>query len=103
MDSKLFSGTFIAMEDNFELPEKLKNFLSIDDQGIEGLEFMLKDPKLSKRIPEDVRLEYEIVYAKLSTSIDDNIAKLRAELDKLEKNPQSIIHNAISYAYSKNK
>lgn len=43
-----------------KISPELMEFLSIDDQGIDGIEFMLKNENLAKRIPENIRQEYEL-------------------------------------------
>lgn len=67
------------------LPENLREFLSIDDQGIEGLEFMLSDSKLYKRIPPDVRITYEVLFGNLSLQLDNEIGKIIKKLNDLLK------------------
>lgn len=103
MKTTSFSGAFMSMRNDYVIPESLKSFLSHDDLGMEGLEFMLKDSKLAKRIPQDVRLEYEILYATINSDIDKQIAKLRKQLDELEKNPKKAIHEIIEHSYANNK
>ena len=48
---------------SLEIPKELRDFLELDDQGINGLDFMLSDAKLSRRIPTTVRVQYEQMYA----------------------------------------
>lgn len=103
MDGKFFSGVFLGCQSDIELSEEFKNFLALDEQGIEGLEFMLQDPKLTRRIPHSVRMEYEILYGQISQSIEEQISIIREELDKIEKNPKPVIHNIIGDAYNRSE
>ena len=79
-----------------EVPESLKDFIAIDNQGIEGFEFMLKHPKLSERIPDNVRADYVTFYSKINALIHEQISKLRMSLDEVEKDPTAIIHDIIN-------
>ncbi len=96
MNMDMFSGVFLGIGDDVNIPENLKNFLKIDDQGIEGLEFMLKHPNLSERIPDDVRAEYVAIYSKIHLELLEHIEKMRRSLDALQKDPTPIIHGIIS-------
>ena len=98
-----FVGAYLSIQTNHEIPANLREFLSLDDQGMKGLEFMLNNPKLAKRIPADVRLEYEALYAAISVEIDEQIALIRKHLDELESNPKSAIHEIIAHCYASNK
>ena len=44
----LVTGLILGMSVDSTLPEELKEFLSRDDQGIEGLDLMLKDSNSAK-------------------------------------------------------
>ena len=83
--------------DSFELSESLKEFLSRDDQGMSGLEFMLNDPKLTKRIPDNVR--YETLYGLISHEIDISTEKVIEYLSDLKKDPKELIHKIIQEIY----
>lgn len=85
--------------DSFELSESLKEFLSRDDQGMSGLEFMLNDPKLTKRIPDNVRYDYETLYGLISHEIDISTEKVIEYLSDLKKDPKELIHKIIQEIY----
>ena len=97
-------GFVLGMKKPVELPTTLRDFLSLDDQGIEGLEFMLKDAKLSRRIPSDVRLEYEKLYFLLSSELDETLDEVEQAIKEARSNPKEIIHQLIqnSYEYEQN-
>ncbi len=97
----MMSGIFLGLSSTFNLPPELYEFLSRDDQGMEGLEFMLSDPELSKRIPPKVRTEYEMLYASLTRSVSDMITKSKETLDAIEKDPKKVIQTIIQNAYEK--
>lgn len=98
-------GFVLGMKKPVELPINLRDFLSLDDQGIEGLEFMLKDEKLSRRIPSDVRLEYERLYFLLSSELDETLDEVEQAIKYARSNPKEIIHQLIqnSYEYEQKK
>lgn len=98
-----FVGAYLSIQTDYEIPANLRNFLSLDDQGMKGLEVMLNNPKLAKRIPANVRLEYEALYASISAEIDEQISRIRNHLDELENNPKSAIHEIIAHSYASNK
>ncbi|MFR0823495.1 MAG: hypothetical protein ACLU84_05335 [Clostridia bacterium] len=95
----LLSGIIVHVKEMSELPEALQEFLSYDDQGISGLDFMLKDANLAKRIPKNVRVEYEALYGTLSYNLQSEIDKLREALAQLEENPKPLIHDIIQHLY----
>ena len=99
----IISGLMLGIAGNDTLPDDLKEFLSRDEQGIEGLEFMLKDPKLFKRIPNQVRLQYEILYGKLSSSIEKDLANAKKAIDEIISNPTPVIHQMIQMMYEAEK
>lgn len=80
------------------IPNELRDFLSKDDQGIDGFIFMLKNPKLSKRIPGDVRAQYEVLRASILTTLLESIEKTREILDNVEKTPDEVINKFINQA-----
>ena len=86
--------------ESLEIPKELRDFLKLDDQGIEGLDFMLKDAKLFRRIPPEVRAQYEILFFTMRTSIEESIKELRQSLDEIESNPKDLIHEFINQAVS---
>lgn len=67
---------------------------------------MLKNSQLSKRIPLDVRAQYEKLYATLKFSLEDSIQELKKSIDEIERNPEDmkdIIHVFINQAVSRDK
>ena len=92
-------GLILGMRKPIEIPPNLQEFLSRDDQGIEGLEFMLKDSKLSRRIPPNVRAEYETLYCVLSQELDENLKEVEQAIQAARSNPQKIIHQLIQKSY----
>ncbi len=87
---------------DFTLPESLREFLSRDDQGIEGLLFMIKDPKLCRRIPSDVRAAYEIILANTSEDLDKALESAIKSFQSLLDNDaakKEIIHKFIQAEY----
>lgn len=98
MDS-LLSGIIFQLDGEIKLTDALREFLGYDNQGIEGLDFMLKDVKLSKRIPKDVRMEYEAIYGNLSYLLQSRIDEIRKALQELEENPKPVIHSMIQLLY----
>ena len=99
----LLLGLMVGIRNDIEIPPVLMDFLSNDDQGMEGLEFMLKDPKLCNRIPRNVRYNYEILYHKIESSLADQISETRKALDEFEKNPKKMIHPLIQSLYEHHK
>lgn len=94
------------VRNDFEIPENLREFLSMDDQGIDGLDFMLKDSKLCRRIPSDVRASYEIIYARISEDLEnelENAIKALQSLSSDNKARKEIIHKIIQDTYQKSK
>ena len=78
------------------IPNNLRKFLTSDGMdGMKDLEFMLKDSKLSRRIPQNVRYEYETVYASLSIELDERLNDLEKAIKEMRSNPREIIHDAI--------
>ena len=96
-------GFTVEVRKDLEIPPALLEFLLQDDQGIYGLEFMLKDPSLCTKIPDDVRYTYEILYNHLSISLSDEISNAIDFLNKIEKNPQTYIHSIMQTLYEKHK
>lgn len=85
---------------SLEIPKELRDFLELDDQGINGLDFMLSDSKLSRRIPTAVRVQYEQMYAELIAQLDSSIEELKKIIDEIENNPKNVIHSFIDKALS---
>lgn len=85
-------GTFLVMEQlkDFNFPEELLEFMSKDDQGIEGIEFMLKDKKLCSRIPPTVRAQYEVLNATLQEQIEKACNEAISNIQEVLSNPQSL-------------
>lgn len=94
---------FLVFPTQGDLPPNLRQFLEMDGQGMDGLEFMLSHYELAKRIPKDVRLEYEALYGALSIQLEEKIAEWRKTLDAIEKNPRDAIHNAIQTTLEQQK
>lgn len=102
----LGASLLLSIGDNCKLPPELFEFLKKDDQGIEGLEFMLRNPKLNRRIPQDVRIAYEVLYATLKNEIETSINKTIKQLHGLLNDPKSLkddIHYIIQEMYEKEK
>jgi hypothetical protein len=81
-----------------EIPNELRDFLKLDDQGIYGLDFMISDSNLAKRIPPDVRIQYEKLYTILRLNLEDSLKELRKSIDEIEKNPKDVIYELIDNA-----
>lgn len=78
-----------------QIPDEFRKFLEMDDQGMEGFEFMLKDTKLSKRIPPEVRFQYEILRTSLVEKIENAISETYEALEYIRKHPDIIVSQAI--------
>lgn len=101
-EKALFPGIVLSiMKENIKIPQELKDFLSKDDQGIDGLDFMLRDAKLYKRIPTKVSHQYHSLYASIDVQLSEAIEDLRNALDKLEANPKNLIHDMIQGIYER--
>lgn len=98
-DIFMLGGILLGLSDKLKLPKELYEFLSMDDQGMEGLEFMLSDSKLSRRIPPEVRKEYEIIYALLSNKLYETIENCKEDLDEIEKDPKRVIQSLIQESF----
>ena len=96
-------GLILGMRKPIEIPEALRDFLSLDDQGMDGLEFMLKSEKHCKRIPPEVRLEYETLYCILSQELEENLKEVEQAIQSVRSNPQQIIHQLIQKSYEAEK
>ena len=110
MDNKILEvdaySLLCNVKKDFTLPESLREFLSRDDQGIEGLLFMIKDSKLCRRIPSDVRAAYEIILANTSDDLDKALEKAIKSFQELLSNnnaKQEIIHRFIQMEYEQSK
>ena len=99
----IISGLMFGICEDIEFPTELRDFLDLDDQGIEGFDFMLTNPDLSKKIPRDVRMQYEILYSTISLELSENIAEMIKLLNEIESNPKETIHELIRSIYVKNK
>lgn len=101
VDNNIF-GIVLGIDANsLEIPKELRDFLELDNQGIQGLDFMLSNPKLSSRIPPDVRIQYEYLYGTINLKLDDIMEKLEEVVNKIQKNPKEVIHALIDTAISK--
>ena len=117
MENILKSTAFSLLCDirkDFKLSDEFLEFLSRDDQGIDGLDFMIKDSKLCRRIPSNVRIEYEIILANTSEDLDKELV-LRLDFGKynfsMENLPEGMsskyyseyifTHNEYAFPYSK--
>jgi len=98
MDKKFSFGFYIEQGD-LEIPPVLLEFLDIEEMGMDGLEFMLKDPNLCSRIPKDVRYEYEILYAQLDSILEQGIEEVQLTLDEIRSNPRHAINSFIQALY----
>lgn len=104
MDNKnqktLISGITLSLDRrDFKLPQELRNFLSEDDQGIEGLDFMLRDSKLFRRVPTEVSHQYHTLYSDIDIQLEKSIQDLQSALDEIKANPKDVIHIVIQSLY----
>lgn len=103
-NKELITGIILGFnEEDIEIPKELNDFLSKDDQGIEGLDFMIRDSKLYKRIPKEVSIQYHALYANMDIMLDEGIKKLRKILDEMESNSKEVIHYMIQEIYEEEK
>ena len=104
MKTQFISGIILGINaDTLEIPNEFREFLKKDDQGMDGFQFMLKDYKLAKRIPSEVRLQYESLRSLLLEVIEESVAEMRKSLDEIEKNPDDeVINEFIQKAIDKN-
>ena len=109
MENILKSTAFSLLCDirkDFKLSDEFLEFLSRDDQGIDGLDFMIKDSKLCRRIPSDVRAEYEIILANTSEDLDKALESAIKSFQSLLDNDaakKEIIHKFIQAECMNNK
>ncbi len=110
MDKKILNADAFSLlcniREDFTLSERFQEFLSRDNQGIEGLDFMIKDSRLCRRIPADVRAEYEIIRAKTLEDLDVAINSAIKHFQKLlndDDKKLSIIHHFIQLEYERKK
>lgn len=97
--TKFISGILLGINpDVLEIPDEFREFLKKDDQGMEGFEFMLKDYKLSKRIPTEVRIQYEAIRASVLECIEEAIDEMYKSLDEIKENPDTVINDFIKKA-----
>ncbi len=89
-------GLICEVQKDFTISEKLLEFLNKDNQGIDGIEFMIKNYKLSLRIPPDVRSDYEKIRAQALNDLNEALEKTISELTDLfndeEAKKQVILH-----------
>ncbi len=86
-----------------KISPELMEFLSIDDQGIDGIEFMLKNENLTKRIPENIRQEYELFRVAIAQDLIKNISSYKKMLAELEKNLEPTINHVAEEIYELSK
>lgn len=105
MEEKIFSLSHLVINLGIskKIPDNLQKFLSLDDQGMEGLEFMMKDPKLSLRIPSEVRAEYEIFSYELMSEIEKNLDVLEKQIAETRNNLRPMANTIISKLYDEQK
>ena len=109
MENILKSTAFSLLCDirkDFKLSDEFLEFLSRDDQGIDGLDFMIKDSKLCRRIPSNVRIEYEIILANTSEDLDKALEKAIKSFQELLSNndaKKAIIHRFIQMEYEQSQ
>lgn len=101
-DAAIVSLLSIIFIDDIEIPDELRNFLAKDGQGIEGFDFMLRNSKLSKRIPRNVRIQYEILYNSISTQLLDKLSEIKKSILEIESNPKDSVHELIQQLYECN-
>ena len=66
--------------------------------------YMIKDPKLCRRIPSDVRAAYEVILANTSEDLDNALEKAIKSFQELLDNDAAkkvIIHKFIQAEYEK--
>ena len=85
----IISGIILGMSKETEIPKELQKFLKKDDQGIEGLLFMIKNHKLSKRIPSDVRTQYEETRAEFINTLEGSLKEILENVEKLMKDDKA--------------
>lgn len=66
-----------------EISEEFREFLEKDEQGIEGLEFMLKDSSLRKRVPDEVITEYERVRRLIMERLEEIKKTIERDSDEI--------------------
>lgn len=87
------AGFVLGMNKPIEIPERLREFLTTDGMdGINDLDFMISNPKLCRRIPTDVRAQYEVLYCQLSEEIDEICNNLEQQIADMRSKPKEYIH-----------
>ena len=93
------AGIVLGLGEPIELPAELQNFLTMDEMnGIEDFDFMLKNEKLCKKIPSDVRAQYEVLYARLSCELEEICNNLEQSIEEMKSNPKVFIHDLIQHS-----
>jgi|GEM_PF-5105545 len=77
-------------------PTKLKAFISQDEmEGLEDFLLMMKDEELCKRIPLDVRAEYEKLVYEMEKVFNESIRVIKEALKEMEGFRKESVHKNI--------
>ena len=98
------AGIVLGLGKPIDIPADLQDFLTMDEMdGIADFELMLKDEKLCRRIPSNVRAQYEMLYATLSCELDEICNNLEQSLKEMKANPKVFIHDLIQHSLEKSE
>lgn len=76
--------SFLGLDlSGIEISEEFREFLERDEQGIEGLEFMLENPRLSTRVPTEVRIQYECARGIIMERLQELKKTIEEDADKI--------------------
>lgn len=103
MNKMMSTLQILADLEAFERPEHLFDFISIEDQGMESLEFMLEKERLRSRIPSEVIQEYYQLYDEILEDLLKHLQACKEAIAELERNPKPQIHALIEELYQINK
>ena len=100
MDKNIaLAGIVLGLGEPIELPADLRDFLTMDEmEGIEDFDFMLQNEVLYKKIPSEVRAQYEILYARLSCELEEICNNLEQSIEEMRSNPKVFIHDLIQHS-----
>ena len=90
------AGLVLGSTEPVQLPTELQEFLNLDAvDGIDGFDVLLKNYKTAKKIPQDVRIAYEVVYHDTSLQLEDIADELEKLANYMRSNPKEFIHALI--------
>ena len=70
-----------------EISKELRAFITQDEmEGFESLQFMLENEKKKKKVPDNIRKEYEAILAELITEKENAISEAIQDLEKYRSN-----------------